>query len=98
LLQVVKDSKGKSTGTKLEHLQSVQQNIKKPLPELQFPVVDHSMLFLLDYFDRIKKVRGENITYNELKAFQELNCIDLQAWQVEVIMMIDSIFEGSVHG
>ena len=94
----IKDSHGRNTGSKLQHLQSVARQTRKTPKELQLPEVDSSMLHLIDYYYDIKKQRGEKITYTELKSFQQLMNISLSAWQVECIMNIDSIYEGVNHG
>lgn len=71
---------------------------KKKPAELEFPEPDADVFHLLEYFFDIKKQAGEKITYNELKCFMELMRVDLSAMQIEVIMKIDSIFEGAVNG
>lgn len=71
---------------------------KKTPSELILPELDVTVVHLLDCFYDVKTAAGEKITYNELKSYQQLMCVHLSAWQVEVIMTIDSIFEGAVHG
>jgi len=97
-MQQVKDSTGKSTGTKLEHLQAVEKMTKRKPAELDFPEVESTVAYLLEHFYTIKKTRGEKITYNELQCFMNVMSLQLASWECEVIMTIDSIFEGCVHG
>jgi hypothetical protein len=98
LLKHIKDSKGRSTGTKLEHLQQVYKMTKNKPAELDIDEPDSEVLHVLSYYYDLKKTAGEKITYTELKSFMEVMSIDLCSWQCDTIMKIDNIFEGSVHG
>jgi len=66
--------------------------------ELNYEKPEDSITYLLDHFYQAKRAAGEKISYTELKHYSELMHFNLSGFEVEVIMQIDSIFEGSVHG
>jgi hypothetical protein len=92
------DKNGRSTGSKLDQLQSVAKMIKKPIPELvaleNIPV-DDTILYILDIFYSIK--RSEQLTYTELKNYCSLVDMDLDAEEVTLIMDIDNIYNRSMR-
>ena len=57
--------------------------------KLEFNDPDEDIIYMLDYYYRLKRTCEGKITYTELKCFQELMLIDLCAWQCEAIMQID---------
>ena len=93
MLKTVYDSKGRSTGTKFEHLNSVWKMTRKKPKELDFPDYDQSVSHLIDLFYDLKESHGKKISYTEIKNFQDLMNIDLASWQVEAIKKIDDLFE-----
>jgi len=94
-LKRLTDSKGRDMGCKLHHLQAVQKMTGKTPPELDFVQPVDDVCYLLDYFYSIKTEKGKKITYTELKAFSELNHINLDSFEVNNIIMIDRIFEAT---
>jgi len=94
LIKRLYDSKGNDVGCKLHHLQAVQKMTGITPQELDFVLPVDDVCYLLEYFYSVKTAKGEKITYTELKAFSEMNCINLDSFEVSAIMLIDRIFEA----
>lgn len=94
-MKQIKDSNGKNTGSKLDHLNSVYKQTGKKPDELNLVEPDSSIIFVLDYFFDIKNCIGEKISYSELESYQKMTNVDLCSWQCAAIMQLDTIFEGS---
>jgi hypothetical protein len=96
-LQRVKDSKGRDTGTRLEHLQAVARITGNKPAELDYPQPVEDMQYIMGHFNRVKRMRGEPITYSELQAYCTMTATTLAAWEVDAIMQVDAIFERSLN-
>jgi len=81
--------------TKLEHLKAASRRIE--VPELKYNDPDDEIKYILEHFYELKHSKGEKIRYLELKAYSEILALNLQPFEVELIMTIDRIFENSVH-
>lgn len=81
--------------TKLEHLKQVAKRVA--VPELDYPEPDESVDYILEHFYQLKKAKGEKISFTELRCYSELLALNLQPFEVKLIMDIDRIFENSVY-
>jgi len=82
--------------TKLEHLRAVGARVK--VPELDYPEPDDDAVYLLNHFYSLKQSAGVKIGFTEMKDYSRLMALNLQPFEVEIIMNIDRIFEASIHG
>lgn len=64
---------------------------RKP-DQLCFDEPDESIIYLLGYYYEIK--RGEVLTYTEIKNFCDIMALNLAAWEVRALIMIDNIYEN----
>lgn len=95
MLQQQYDSNGKPTGTKLQHLQSVEKMSGKTPEALQIDEPDESIAYVLDIFYQLKRSKGQKITFSEIQAYCSMMACKLVSWEIEVIMKIDDLFETS---
>jgi len=87
---------GEDGATRLEHLKAVSHKVK--VPELDYEEPNEDAVYLLEYFYSVKQAKGKKISYTELNNFSSMLDLSLSPFEVDIIMMIDRIFEGSVHG
>lgn len=87
---------GKDGTTKLEHLKAAAKRVK--VPELDYPEPDESVEYLLDHFYQLKQCKGQKISYSELKCYSDMMALNLQPFEVELIMTIDRMFERLIYG
>lgn len=66
-------------------------------PELDFDQPVDDIAYLLGHFNRVKRQRGEPISYTELQAYCTMTATTLAAWEVDAIMQVDAIFERSLN-
>lgn len=85
----------KDGATRLEHLQAVAHKVE--IPELNYPKPEKTIAYLLDYFYALKKQQGERIGYTDLKHFSEMMLVNLAAWECELIMLIDMLYEANIY-
>ncbi len=81
--------------TKLEHLESVAKRVH--VPELEYPAPHQDSVYILNHFYQLKKSKGEKIDFTEISHYSELMALNLQPFEVSMIMDIDRIFENSVN-
>ena len=81
--------------TKIEHLRAISGRVS--VPELDYPEPHEDAIYLLNHFYSVKRSAGVKIEYTELKHYSDLLALDLQPFEVEVIIRIDNIFEVSVN-
>lgn len=79
-------------------MRAVQEMSGEIPEELNFPDPDQDYIYILESFWKVKKAAGENISYTELKNYMDLMKANFTAFEVNLIMQIDSIFEGAIHG
>ena len=68
------------------------------MPELDYPEPDPDVVYMLDWFYEVKQAKGQRISYTELNNYSSMLDLSMQPEEVKVVMMIDRIFEASVHG
>jgi hypothetical protein len=68
------------------------------VPELDYPEPDSDVVYMLDWFYDVKQAKGQRISYTELNNYSSMLDLSMQPEEVKVVMMIDRIFEASVHG
>lgn len=68
------------------------------VPELDYPEPDDSIAYILNHFYALKQTAGERISYTELKHYSEIMAYHLAAWECDLIIQIDRIFEVSLNG
>jgi hypothetical protein len=90
------DSTGKVKGTKLQHLQGLPKAAKPKA--LDYPDYPESMGYLMNHFYTVRKATQQKISYTELKNYIDVCRLDLNGWEIDAIMNIDSIYEGGISG
>lgn len=93
-----RDSRGNDLGSRLQHLRAIEEMSGETPDALKFEKPPATILYLMDHFWSVKHAAGERISYTELKNYSDMMALGLEAYEVEAIMNIDSIFERSVHG
>jgi hypothetical protein len=68
------------------------------VPELDYPEPESSIAYILNHFYALKQATGERISYTELKSYSQVMAYNLAAWECDLIMQIDRIFEASLNG
>jgi len=87
------DKNGRSTGSKLDQLQSVAKMIKKPIPELvklEESAPDTTILYILDIFYTLKK--ADHITFQEIMAYTVLMDVNLDPEEIDAIFAIERLY------
>jgi hypothetical protein len=68
------------------------------VPELEYPPPPDDVVYLLNWFYDVKQAKGQRISYTELNNYSSMLDLSIQPEEVRAVMMIDRIFEASVHG
>jgi len=68
------------------------------VPELDYPEPEDTIAYILNHFYAVKQATGERISYTELKNYSEIMAYHLAAWEFELIIQIDRIYEASLNG
>ncbi|MCQ9121568.1 hypothetical protein MUU45_001117 [Rodentibacter pneumotropicus] len=86
-----------SDATNREHLQAIQEATGKQLSELNHPLPDEMVRYLLDYFYEIALSRQYGmacnpILYAEIESWCRLTQRHLAQWELEVIKRLDMLW------
>lgn len=68
------------------------------MPELDYDNPHSDVIYLLDTFYSVRGAVGCKISYQELKAFIDVTARYLSGWEVDAIMVLDSIMESALNG
>jgi hypothetical protein len=85
-----------SKAARREHLQSVEKQSGKRLPDLDLPDVPKELMYLYQWARTL--IRSDSqVTYSEILAWATLTKEMPSPWEVEVLTTIDAIYHKVRH-